>query len=112
MTPDKLQSQLNLEIIQPHHSNESVATGYTSDLLSDVMANAVEGAVLITIQSHANTVAVASIAGIRAIIICNSRPVAEDTIEAAAREKIAIYRSTENQFTVSYKAYKLLHTES
>ena len=111
MTPDKLQSQLDLEIIQPQHGDRNVKTGYTSDLLSDVMANAAEGSVLVTIQSHANTVAVSSITGVVAIIICNSRPVPEDTIEAAAKEDIAIYRSTENQFTVSYRTYKLLHAE-
>lgn len=111
MKPDKLQSQLNLETVQPQHKDEEIRTGYTSDLLSDVMANAEEGSVLITIQSHANTVAVASITGIPAIIICNSRPVPEDTIEAATKENIAIYRSTENQFTVSGKVAKLLSAE-
>jgi hypothetical protein len=58
---------------------ESVVTaGYTSDLLSDVMANAVEDAALITIQAHKNTIAVASLAGISAVIVCNGRVVPDD----------------------------------
>ena len=36
-----------------------IQNGYTSDLLSDVMGNAPEDSVLITIQAHKNTIAVA-----------------------------------------------------
>lgn len=75
--------------------------GYTSDLLSDVMANAKEGSVLITIQAHKNTVAVAALSGIRAVVVCNSRSVPQDMIEAADREKIAILVTAQNQFETS-----------
>ncbi|KMQ50278.1 DRTGG domain-containing protein [Chitinispirillum alkaliphilum] len=112
MTPEQLQSQLDLESIQPAHRAQTVSTGYTSDLLSDVMANAQEDSVLITIQAHVNTIAVASLAGIPAIIVCNSRPVPEDMIEAAQKENIAIYRSQENQYTVSHRVYQALNRSS
>ena len=83
------------------YTDAEVTTGYTSDLLSDVMGNADEGAVLITIQAHKNTVAVSSLAGISAIIICNNRPVPSDMLAASADEEIAVFQTAENQFKTS-----------
>ncbi len=85
-----------------------VSGGYTSDLLSDVMAHARQGDVLITIQSHKNTVAVASLAGISAIILCNSRPVPDDMVEAARQEDINLFRTPNNQFDTSCRIRRLL----
>ncbi len=42
-----------------------ISDAYTGDLLSDVMGNAPSDSVLMTIQAHKNTVAVASLAQIR-----------------------------------------------
>lgn len=87
--------------LQDDYKDTEVAAGYTSDLLSDVMANAAEGSVLITIQAHKNTIAVASLAGVVAIVFCNNRPVADDVLEAASRENIAVFRTSSNQFQTS-----------
>ena len=110
MRVKELAEELRLDVVQSAGEDREVVTGYTSDLLSDVMANAAEGAVLITIQAHKNTIAVASLAGCPAIIVCNERPIPEDMIEAAENEEIAIYRSAENQFDISGKAFSLLST--
>jgi predicted transcriptional regulator len=85
-----------------------ILNGYTSDLLSDVMGNASEDSALITIQAHKNTVAVASLIGIKAIILCNGRTPTEDMIAAAQQEQIAILGTSDNQFTVSYRLAKVL----
>jgi len=87
--------------LQEEYADAMLTAGYTSDLLSDVMANAEEGSVLITIQAHKNTVAVASLAGIAAIIVCNSRPVPDEMLDAARNEGIAVFLTAENQFTTS-----------
>ena len=87
--------------LQEEYIDAEITDGYTSDLLSDVMAHAEEGAVLITIQAHKNTVAVSSLAGVVAILVCNDRPVADDMIEAARNEGIAIFQTAENQFQTS-----------
>ena len=87
--------------VQREYSNMEIAGGYTSDLLSDVMGNADEGSVLITIQAHKNTVAVCSLAGVVAIIICNDREVPADMLSAAANEGIAVFKTTKNQFNTS-----------
>ena len=67
-----------------------------------------EGGALITIQGHKNSVAVASLIGLNTIILCNGRLPADDMVEAAEEESIAILVSQENQFTVSYKLAALL----
>ncbi|MFO8063926.1 MAG: hypothetical protein ACQETQ_03410 [Spirochaetota bacterium] len=112
MTVTDLGDSLGYECMQDHYEDGNVSTGYTSDLLSDVMANAPDESVLITIQAHKNTVAVATLAGARAVIICNSRPVPEDMVDAAKSEGIAIFRTDKNQFTVSTEVYEKLKESS
>ena len=114
MTIREAAKALEAEIVQNEFEDSGLSAAYTSDLLSDVMANAGrdsagDGSALITIQAHKNTVAVATLADITVIIICNSRPIPEDMIEAAKSEGIAIVRTRENQFTVSGKLYKLFN---
>jgi len=82
--------------------------GYTSDLLSDVMSKAKEGYVLITIQAHKNTVAVASMMGICAVVLCNDRPVPDEMVEAAKGEGIPLFRTSETQFESSGRLYAAL----
>jgi hypothetical protein len=100
---------LNARIIQDIFEDSELAGAYTSDLLSDVIANAKDGGALITIQAHKNTVAVASLVNISCVIVCNSRPVPEDMIEAARDEGIAVLLTGENQYAVSGKLWALLH---
>ena len=96
-----IQALESMTCLQGEFEDAEVAGGYTSDLLSDVMAHAEEGSVLITIQAHKNTVAVASLTGMVAIIICNSRSVADDALEAAKEEGIAVFQTAQNQFLTS-----------
>ncbi len=88
----------------------AITSAYTSDLLSDVMANAHDADLLITIQAHNNTVAVASLAGIKAIVVCNDRTVPDDTLASAQKEQIAVYRTQTNQFETSCAVGKLLQS--
>lgn len=85
-----------------------ITAAYTSDLLSDVMAHAEADSVLITIQAHKNTVAVALLAGCTAILLCNNRPVPDDMVAAAADEDIAVLRCSCNQFQASLRVGKAL----
>ncbi len=101
MKISELETMRDFNCLQPEYEDVAVVAGYTSDLLSDVMANADEGSVLITIQAHKNTVAVATLAGVVAIVFCNNRPVGDDVLEAAAKEGIAVFRTSINQFRAS-----------
>ena len=104
-----LAAALGMKIICPGKSDDAEAVcGYTSDLLSDVMANADDGCALITIQAHVNTVAVASLAGASAIIICGNHPIPGDMEEAARREGIALLQTEHNQFNASHLVHRQL----
>lgn len=108
MRISELQALVEAEIVQGDYEDAEIAGGYTSDLLSDVMAHAVAGDVLITIQAHKNTVAVSGLVGVPAIVVCNDRPVPGDMIEAAKKEGIAILLSGLNQYEVSGRLWKAL----
>jgi hypothetical protein len=109
MTIQEIAAALGAEICQTDFEDVEVSGAYTSDLLSDVMANAKDGGALVTIQAHKNTVAVATLVNISVIVICNSRPLPDDMLEAAKSEGIAVIRTKENQFTVSGKLWKMFH---
>jgi hypothetical protein len=101
-------AMLGAEILQDQFEDTELSGAYTSDLLSDVMANARDGGALVTIQAHKNTVAVATLVNISLVILCNNRPIQDDMLEAAKDEGIAVIRTKENQFTVSGKLYTAL----
>ncbi|NCA83120.1 MAG: hypothetical protein EOM72_10315 [Opitutae bacterium] len=108
MNVNRLMQIPGAECLLPAPADTEISTAFTSDLLSDVMAHAPENSVLITIQAHLNTVAVAFLAGIRAILACSSRPVPADMLEAARKQHIAIYRTSLNQFDASVAVHQLL----
>jgi hypothetical protein len=113
MTIREASALLGAEILQDDFEDTPLTGAYTSDLLSDVMANAKEGGALITIQAHKNTVAVATLANITVIILCNNRPLQDDDmLQTAKDEGIAVIRTKENQFTVSGKLYAALNSNA
>jgi len=96
-----LAAKTGYSVVFEGSNDAEINAGYTGDLLSDVMANAASDSALITIQAHKNTIAVATLAGIRVIVLCNGRTAPEDMIQAAKGENIAIFATEKNQFTVS-----------
>lgn len=85
-----------------------VTGGYTSDLLSDVIANSKEGDLWITLQTHQNTIAVAKLKDLAGIIIVNNRQPDEDTLKKAGEENVPILCSADMAFVVSGKLYELI----
>jgi predicted transcriptional regulator len=106
----EIAAAINAEICQGEFEDVELTSAYTSDLLSDVMAHAKDGGALITIQAHKNTVAVAALVNITVIVICNSRPLPDDMLEAAKDEGVAVIRTKENQFTVSGRLWEIFKT--
>ncbi len=99
---------LSMEVIQGEYEDREIKAAYTSDLLSDVMGNAEEESVIITIQAHKNTIAVATLKDSPAIIVCNNRPIPDDMIEAAKEEGIAVFLTDKNQFEISGLIYNAI----
>lgn len=108
MNISDLKSRLGLEELQGAYEDRPLAGGYSSDLLSDVMAKAEKDQALITIQAHKNTVAVAALVGLAAVIVCNARPVPQDMLDAARDEGVAVYRTGMTQFQAAGLLYAAL----
>jgi hypothetical protein len=87
--------------------DRDVTSGYASDLLSDVIANAKPGDLWVTLQVHQNIVAVGSMKALSGIVLVNSREPAEDTLKKAEEENIPIMVSDLPAFKVIGKLYEL-----
>jgi hypothetical protein len=85
-----------------------VKGAYASDLLSDVMGKAREGEVWITMQTHRNIIAVASLKELAAILIVNGSRPEEETIATAAAEGVILLGTKERSFVTCGKLYKLM----
>ena len=85
--------------------DRDVAGGYASDLMSDVLANANEGDLWVTLQTHQNTVAVASMKGLAGIILVNGRGPEEETLARAQEEGIPLMVSSLSAFELIGRLY-------
>ncbi|MFP4082304.1 MAG: serine kinase [Candidatus Aminicenantes bacterium] len=105
--------KLKLDVLTPQQELEAkVSGGYTSDLLSDVIANSKEGNLWITLQTHQNIIAVAKLRDLAGIIIVNNRKPDEDTLKKAQEEKVPLFTTGETSFKISGKLYHLLSSEA
>ena len=83
--------------------------GYTSDLLSDVMGNAKENNVWVTIMRHLNVIAVASLTGVSVIVFTKNITPEELVIDKANQENICLVNSPLSTFEVTGKIYQLMN---
>lgn len=84
-----------------------VGGGYASDLISDVIANAKEGDLWVTLQTHQNTVAVASMKGLAGIVLVNGREPEADTLAKARQENVPLLVSALPAFELIGRLYGL-----
>ena len=89
----------------PERLDVEVSGGYTSDLLSDVMANSRPGNIWITLQTHQNIIAVAKLRGLAAIVLVNNRTPDEDTVKTAEQEQVPLLLSGDPAFQIAGKLY-------
>jgi len=97
-----------LQCVQAAARDADITGGYTSDLLSDVMAHLKEGSALITIQAHKNTIAVAGLTGASAVILCHGRAASPDMLAAAVKENLAVFVYSGSQYEASCALAKCL----
>ena len=73
--------------------SREVSCGYTCDLLSWVMAHGAEGMAWVTVQTHMNVIAVASLMEMSAVIIPEGIEMEEPSVEKAKEEGITVLQS-------------------
>ncbi|PIE88694.1 MAG: serine kinase [Bacteroidetes bacterium] len=87
---------------------KEITNGYVSDLLSDVMGNAEEGMAWITIQTHKNLVAVASLKELACIIITSGNKPTAELLAAAQEEEIPVITTPSSSFECTGMLYNAL----
>lgn len=96
MKVSKVVEQLGFQVLAgADHMDKEISGGYVADLLSCVMAGADAGHLWITLQTHANIVAVASLLGVSAVIVAEGAQVPESTLLKAEDQGVAILSSAE-----------------
>lgn len=101
---------LDLKVIAGENGlSNTITGGYVSDLLSDVIGNAREGQIWITVQTHQNIVAVASLKDLAAIILVKGLQPDADTVEKSNIENIPILVTEKDTFNIAGRLFDLLN---
>lgn len=85
-----------------------VKGGYTCDLLSDVMGSVNEGQIWITLQTHRNVAAIATLKDVAAVLLVKGLKPDQEMLDKALAEDIPILGTNENAFEISGKIYHLI----
>lgn len=102
----ELIEKCELKVVTTLPLDAEVTGGYIGDLLSDVMGNAPAHSIWLTVQSHTNILAVASIVGVKAIVLCNDLHFEEVTKKKAEENNIVLMESKETSFDVATRLIK------
>ncbi len=104
-----LVEKLNLKVLAGADGLDREIDGcYISDLLSDVMGNAQEGNVWITLQTHKNVMAVASLKEIACIILVKNLTANEDTVNQSNEEGLPLLQTSLPTYEIAGKIYNLI----
>ena len=74
---------------------------YISDMISDVIANARAGNVLVTLQVHSNVIAAANIVDIAAIVLTRGRAPAPEATALAEKAEIPVFTTPMDSWQVA-----------
>lgn len=87
--------------------DKEISRGYVSDLMSDVMANADEGDLWVTLQIHQNIVAVAVMKSLGGIILISGREPEKETLQKAEAEGLPLMVTDMPAFELVGKLFEL-----
>ncbi len=100
--------KLSLDVKTTKGDPGRAVTGcYISDLLSDVMANAKAGDLWVTLQTHQNIVAVASLKEMAGIVLIGGKEPEKQTVAKAEAENIPILLSQDPAFELVGRLYQM-----
>jgi predicted transcriptional regulator len=110
MKVSEIVEQLDLKVFSGRKGlDREILGGYVSDLLSDVMGNAREGEVWITLQVHQNVLAIASLKDLAAVILVNNLEPLENTVNHSNDENIPVLGTSLSTFGISGKLYQIFN---
>ena len=107
MYVEDLIEKLDFKLVTKGTTLSKQITGlYYGDLLSWVMSRAKQGNAWITVQTHVNTIAVATLIEMSCIIIPESIEIDHDTINRANQEDITILSTNLDAYQIFCKIYE------
>ena len=107
-TLKELKDKLGLKLLNVNIEEErEVKDAYVCDLLSWVMANGQADMAWVTVQTHLNVVAVATLHDFSCIIVPESIEVPQPTIVKAEEEKIAVFSTDKTAYQVCCELFSL-----
>jgi len=79
---------------------------YISDMVSDVIANAKPGNLLVTVQIHNNVIAAANLVDIAGIVVTQGKLPTEDVRKMAEKAQIPIFSTDLSRWQVTTMLYE------
>jgi len=108
MTVNDLVQHFGLQVVAGDKGlDRQVEDGYCGDLLSEIMGNAPEGCVWLTIQGHQNIVAVAVLRNMAAIIMTGGQTPDDETLEKANQEGIPILLWSDSAYQLAGRLFSM-----
>ena len=110
MKVQELVDKLGLKVLSGANGLDREIDGcYISDLLSDVMGNAMEGNIWITLQTHKNVMAVASLKELACVILVKDLVPNAETIEQSNDDGLPVLQTSLPTYEIAGLVYNLLH---
>lgn len=109
MNLQQIIDQLNLNVLTEPRDFAGITPtgGYSSDLLSCVMAGAKKGHLWITLQAHLNIVAVGALNEVAAIIITENAQPDAASIEKANQQGVILLATSQPTYEVNGKLWEM-----
>jgi predicted transcriptional regulator len=109
MTIRQLVKEMDLQVFSGENGlDREIEGGYVSDLLSDVMGFSQEGEVWVTLQTHKNIMAVASLKDLAAIVLVKGLKPDEDAMDVSNEEGLPILGTDKSCFEFTGKLWSLI----
>ncbi len=105
MTIKEIAEKLELKSVTKIFDKE-VTGVYISDMVSDVIANAKAGNILITVQIHNNVIAAANLVDLSGIVVTQGKQPTPDVIKMAEKAEIPVFSTNLNGWQVASRLFE------
>ncbi len=106
MTVNELVETCGFLLVSGDDKDREIESGYVGDLLSDVMGNAPPKCIWMTVQSHQNIIAVASIINAKVVLLCNDRSFEEETLKKANDVGVTLMKTPLTSYEACIELFK------
>lgn len=86
---------------------KEITGGFCGDLLSWAMGKAKSGDCWFTVMGNLNVIAVASLADVAAVVLCQDVQLAQDAQKRAVQEGICVFRTELSEYEAAIRFYNL-----